>query len=322
MSSSILADLDMNLLRVFDVLMQERRVASAAKRLGLSQPAVSNALARLRKTLGDELLTRAPSGMQATQYAQELHASIAPALAAIENGLQAKTRFDPKTAQWKATIAMTDIGEIVFLPRLLERVRKAAPGLQLLTARDTPEGLPQAMSQGSVDLAIGWLPDVPEGFYQRRLFNERYVCIAREAHPLLARGAAKKAAKKSTPQSTPLSMQDFMAAQHIAIHVEGTGHAKAGQLLQQAKHKGQSRNVSLTVPHFLSVPYLVSASDLIATVPSHLANAAAEPFKLRVLDHPMNLPDFQVKLFWHRRVHQDPANQWLRGLIAEFFGSK
>jgi DNA-binding transcriptional LysR family regulator len=316
--------LDLNLLRVFDVLMQERRVATASSRLGLSQPAVSNALSRLRKALGDEILTRAPSGMEATEFAKNLHATLGPALAAIEQSLRAKAAFDPLHTQWRAQIAMTDIGEIVFLPALIAHCAAHAPGLMIETLRDSQTkaaglgaaagGMTTAMAEGRVDLAIGWLPDVTEGLYQRKLFTQRYVCIARQGHPLL-QGKKPK-----------LTLEKFLAAEHVAIRAEGTGHTRADEALQKFKHRPTNqivqRKVRLQVPHFLSVPPIVANTDLIATVPERLAQECAGPYQLQVLEHPVKMPAFELKMFWHRRVHTDPANQWLRAVVAEFFAQK
>jgi DNA-binding transcriptional LysR family regulator len=304
-----LASLDMNLLRVLDTLMQERKVAPAAVRLGLSQPAVSNALARLRHALGDELLTRSAQGMQPTAYALAVHAALGPALATIDGALRTKELFNPLTSVWSARLAMTDIGEIVFLPPLLYHLRRAAPGLTLSTVRDAPGGLNAAMAEGAVDLALGWLPDVPQGFYQRRLFTQRYVCLMRAGHPL-AKGAS----------SGKFTLAKFLSAEHVAIHAEGTGHAKANAKLQTLdKSAAAERKVAVQVPSFLSVPYLLASSDFIATVPERLALEACKPFGLTALAHPVAMPDFQVKLFWHRRVHQDAANQWLREWLGQFF---
>jgi DNA-binding transcriptional LysR family regulator len=313
--------MDLNLLRVFDVLMQERRVATASSRLGLSQPAVSNALARLRKTLGDEILTRAPGGMEPTEFAKGLHATLGPALASIESSLRAKAAFDPATTVWRAQIAMTDIGEIVFLPSLIAHCMQHAPGLTLETLRDSqtktmssatgaPGGMTTAMAEGRVDLAIGWLPDVADGLYQRKLFTQRYVCIARQGHPLL-QGKKPK-----------LTMEKFLQAEHVAVRAEGTGHTRADEALQKFQYRQQQRKVRLQVPHFLSVPPIVAKTDLIATVPERLAIECAAPYQLQVLEHPVKMPAFELKMFWHRRVHTDPANQWLRKLIAEFFAQQ
>ncbi len=300
-SQQLLDSFDLNLLRVFDVLMQERKVSAAAERLELSQPAVSNALARLRRALGDELLTRAPGGMQPTAYALGVHDALASALKAVEHSLQAKSAFDPATSEWRARIAMTDIGEIVFMPRLLAHLAQAAPGLRLSTVRNTAVNLPTDMADGRIDLAIGWLPDVPQGFFTRRLFTQRYVCLVRAGHPL-ARGK--------------LSIKKFTSAGHITVLAEGTGHGRADAMLQKL---GVARNVVLQVPHFLSVPYLVAQSDLVVTVPERLAAAAAPIFGLEVLAHPVAIPTFEVSLFWHRRVHQEPANRWLREYLAREF---
>jgi DNA-binding transcriptional LysR family regulator len=311
--SPSLDQLDWNLLRVFDVLMQERRVSSAALRLGLSQPAVSNALARVRKAMGDELLTRAPQGMEATEFAKQLHLSLQPALLSIAQSLQAKTSFDPATTAWQARIAMTDIGEIVFLPQLLTHCAEHAPGLRIETLRDSQtklsgSGITTAMSEGRVDLAIGWLPDVTEGLYQRKLFSQRYVCLAREGHPLLAGKKPK------------LTLDKFMAAEHLAVRAEGTGHSKADVLLDQL-NKEHKRKVKLRVPNFLSVPHIVSQTDLLATVPEKLAQEWGQRFDLQIHTHPVNMPAFELKMFWHRRAHTDPASQWLRALVAEFFAT-
>jgi DNA-binding transcriptional LysR family regulator len=325
-ATALLATIDMNLLRVLDVLMQERKVAPAALRLGLSQPAVSNALARLRTALGDPLLTRSPQGMQPTAYALGVHAALGPALVAIGTSLEAKTTFDPLSSTWDARLAMTDIGEIVFLPPLLQHLRQAAPGLTLSTVRDAAGGLNAAMAEGAVDLALGWLPDVPQGFYQRRLFSQRYVCLMRRDHPL-AQGK--------------FTLRKFLSAEHVAVAALGTGHAKADMRLQAlssaplsaplsaspqarsntrpkapSKARALQRKVVVQVPHFLSVPYLLATSDLIATVPQRLAQQACAHFGLVALEHPVAVPEFQVSMFWHKRVHQDAACQWLRAWLA------
>ena len=316
-NSTSLDHLDLNLLRVLDVLMQERRVATAAQRLGLSQPAVSNALGRLRKALGDELLTRAPNGMEPTEFAKNLHASLQGAFASISQSLQAKAEFDPAKSVWQARIAMTDIGEIVFLPALLTHIASAAPGLALETLRDAqakpsaPVGsITTAMAEGKVDLAMGWLPDVTEGLFQRKLFKQRYVCIARHGHPLLSGKKPK------------LTLEKFLSAEHIAIRAEGTGHTKADETLQTVEGSSARRKVRLRVPSFLSVPQIVSKTDLIATVPEKLAEQCAAAFKLQVFPHPVDMPAFELKMFWHRRVHTDPANQWLRAVIVQFFAAR
>ena len=292
---------DLNLLRVFDALMQERKVAAAAERLGLSPPAVSNALARLRRATGDELFTRTPHGMQPTPHAAASAATLADALARIEASLGPVPGFDPVASARHFRIAMTDIGEIVFLPTLMRELPQRAPRLTLATVRGTPLKLREALADGRVDLAIGWLPDLAAGFHKRHLFEQRYVCVMAASHPL-AQGR--------------LTAARFAAARHAVVRAEGTGHERVERLLGAA---GAARPAVLQLPHFVAVPHIVAASDLVATVPHKLAERVAAPFGLVVRELPFNLPRFAVDVFWHRRVHQDAGNRWLREQLARWF---
>ncbi len=293
--------LDLNLLRVFDALSSEHKVVAAAARLKLSPPAVSNALARLRRATGDQLFTRVPGGMQPTAYAQAIAPAINQALAAIDNALTARAPFAAERSARAFRVAMTDIGEIHFLPRLLQAVRRAAPAVVLSTVRDSAINLREEMARGSVDLAVGWLPDLSAGFHQRRLFTQRYVCLMAQSNPL-ARGT--------------LTKSRFLAAGHVQARAEGTGHQHVDKLLRRA---GLPRELVLSVPHFVALPFIVAASDLVAVVPEVLAERTASGLKLVCRDTPVALPSFEVNLFWHQRVHRDAANQWLRDLVVQLF---
>lgn len=293
---------DLNLLRVFDALMRERKVAAAALRLGLSAPALSNALARLRRATGDELFTRTPQGMQPTPRAQAMASTLADALARIEASLGPAPVFDPIRSARHFRLAMTDIGETVFLPTLVRELPTLAPQLTLATVRGSTAELREAMADGRVDLAVGWLPDLSAGFHARRLFEQRYVCLMAAAHPL-ARG-----------RLTPARLA---AARHAVVLAEGTGHERVERLLKAA---GVRRPTVLQLPHFAAVPHIVAASDLVATVPHKLAERVAGPFGLAVREWPLALPSFAVDVFWHRRVHQDAGNRWLREQLARWFG--
>lgn len=293
---------DLNLLRVFDALMQERKVAAAAGRLGLSAPALSNALGRLRRATGDELFTRTPQGMQPTPRAQAMAATLADALARVEASLALAPSFDPAASTRHFRLAMTDIGEIVFLPTLMRELPRMAPRLTLGTVRGSTVDLREAMADGRIDLAIGWLPDLAAGFHKRRLFDQRYVALMAAAHPL-AHGR--------------LTTARLAAARHAVVRAEGTGHERVERLLAAA---GIARPTVLQLPHFVAVPHIVAASDLVATVPHKLAERVAAPFGLVVRDLPLALPRFEVDLIWHRRVHQDGGNRWLREQLARWFG--
>jgi DNA-binding transcriptional LysR family regulator len=293
--------LDLNLLRVFDALAGERKVVAAAARLKLSAPAVSNALARLRRATGDELFTRSPGGMQPTSYAQTITPAIRQALAAIDNALTARAPFAAAHSARAFRVAMTDIGEIHFLPQLLRELPRSAPGVALVTVRDGAVNLREEMARGSVDLAVGWLPDLNAGFHQRRLFTQRYVCLMAKGNPL-ARGA--------------LTPARFLGARHVQASAEGTGHERVDKLLRRA---GLTRELVLTVPNFVALPYIVAESDLVAIVPEVLAERTHQALKLVRRDVPAVLPSFEVNLFWHERVHRDAANQWLRDLVVRLF---
>lgn len=295
---------DLNLLVVFDRLYAERGVSKAADRLGLSQPAVSNALARLRRLLGDELFLRTPRGMVPTPYAEQLAAAVADALALIDAGVNQPKIFHAATAKASMTIGMTDIGEIVFLPSLVQRLRREAPGVTLSTVRNAAVNLRDDMESGRVDLAIGLLPQLQAGFFQRRLFRQRYMCLFRRDHPL-DRGR--------------VTLAEYRAAEHLVVVSAGTGHGLVDEILRRA---GIERQVRLTVPHFVAVGAILRQTDLVATVPEKLAQQLVEPFGLACAAHPVRLPDAAINAFWHARTHHSPAHRWLRGVVFDLFAER
>lgn len=293
--------LDLNLLEVFNHLLIERRVSRVAHKLGVSQPAVSNSLGRLRKLLDDELFVRTPQGMEPTPYAEQLGQTVGQALGQIRAALQRPRHFEPAQSERTFTVGMTDIGEIYFLPRLLAHLRQAAPGVRLSTVRNTAARLKDDLAEGQLDLAIGLLPELQAGFFQQRLFTQHYVCLLRRGHPLAARR---------------LGLKEFSAAEHVVVVAAGTGHHEVDEWL---KARGVARDVRLTVPHFVAIGHILQASDLIATVPERLAQRMTEPFGLVSVKHPAALATAAIHAFWHERFHRDPANQWLRGLVFELF---
>ena len=306
-----LRDIDLNLLVVFNQLLVERRVSKVAEKLGLTQPAVSNALARLRKLLGDELFLRTPRGMQPTPFADELAEPVAYALGMIHGALNQRSSFEPATSQRSFTIGMTDIGEIYFLPKLMDELARLAPGVSVSTVRNAAVNLKDEMEAGHVDLALGLLPQLKGGFFQRRLFRQRYVCLFRKGHRLDRRNDKRNEQRK-------ISLAEFSAADHVVVVSAGTGHGKVDELLER---NGVQRRVRLTVPHFVAVGHILRATDMIATVPEAFAQQVAAAFELVSVAHPAGLPDIAINMFWHAKFHKDPANQWLRGLIFEMRAS-
>lgn len=297
-----LKDIDLNLLVVFHQLLVDRRVSKVATSLGLSQPGVSNALARLRKLTGDPLFFRTPKGMEPTPFAAQLAEPTARALQVIHAAINQRATFDPATSKRAFTVGMTDIGEIYFLPKLMKELARVAPGVSLSTVRNTAVNLQDEMEAGHVSLAIGLLPQLKAGYFQRRLFRQHYVCMFRRGHAL---------------DKKQISLNEFSAADHVVVVSAGTGHGQADELLDRRKIV---RKIVLTVPHYVAVGHILHDSDLVATVPERLAQALAEPFGLSYVRHPAKLPEIAINLFWHGRYQKDPAIAWLRALIIRLHG--
>jgi DNA-binding transcriptional LysR family regulator len=295
----------LNLLSVFQEVYRERQISRAALRLGLSQSAVSNALARLRRACGDELFVRTAAGMQPTPLAQQMAEPIGAALAQVALALSQRSRFDPATSTRRFTLAMTDVGELHFMPVLIERCRQLAPGVQIASQRAAGAGLKGELKDdleaGRVDLAIGAFEDVSEALYHRLLFRQPFVALFRSGHPL-ARGT--------------VDLARFAACEHLVVDAAQSPYDRVNALLDKA---GVAAGAKFRVPHFTAVPYIVSTSDLVVIVPQKLAESAARPFGLKWIAPPLALPTLQTNMFWHRRFHHDPGIGWLRGLIAEAF---
>ncbi|MGO4326712.1 LysR family transcriptional regulator [Cupriavidus sp. 2TAF22] len=296
-----LREIDLNLLVVFNELLQARRVSAVADSLGTSQPAISNALNRLRKLLGDELFLRTSRGMVPTPYAESLAGPISDALAAIHQTLNARTTFNPASSTRAFTLAMTDIGEIYFLPELMKTLSAVAPGVTISTVRNHTVNLREEMESGRVDLAIGFLPDLKAGFFQRRLFRQRYVCLFRRGHPLAREG---------------MSLRAFSHAEHVAIVADGTGHGVVDEVIQRA---GVARKLRLRVPHFVALGHILQTSDMVAVVPEAYANRTLQPFGLETAPSPVKIPDIVINVLWHAKNNREPGNQWLRQLIFDGF---
>lgn len=297
-----LNDIDLNLLRVFNQLMIERRVSSAAESLGVSQPAVSNALKRLRQLLGDELFLRTAQGMQPTTLAEQIAEPIAYAIDTIRSAVNQQVAFEPETAQRNFTLGLVDLGEMYFLPQLLARLCPSAPGITLTTARSNHLSLKEDMESGRVDISMGLLPQLQGSFFRQRLFRNHFVVVFRKGHALDGRKAP--------------SLADFLACEHVMVVSPGTGHGEVDRLMER---KGVERRIRATVPHFNSLGHILRETDLVATMPARMVARLCEPFGLAHARHPVDLPDYFVDMFWHARVHRDPANQWLRRTIFELF---
>lgn len=289
-----IATFDLNLLRVFAAIYGERSVSRAASAVGLSQPAMSNALFRLRQACADPLFVRTTSGMEPTPLAEEMIAPVRQALGILRDCLDRPEGFVPARSKRIFRLLMSDAGELAILPALVASLERAAPNAGVEVLRMPHESYKAALQDGVADLAIGNLPFLGAGFYQKSLFADPYCCIARRAHPSI----------KGT-----LSLSDYLAVQHVSV---ATGSADAIVERELARRR-QQRSVRLRVTHYRVATDIVSMTDLLATVPQNIVRGLRG---IQAFPLPITLPPADVRQFWHRRVHLEPANQWLRDVLA------
>ncbi|OZI26157.1 LysR family transcriptional regulator [Bordetella genomosp. 9] len=295
--------LDLNLLVVFQYLMEDRNLSAVARRLGITQPAASNALRRLRATFDDALFVRTAQGMLPTPYAQHLGGAVADALGTLAHALEAPPRFDPSSSSRRFRVAMTDVGEIHFMPALMEHCARQAPGVRVESVRLQGPELQREMDAGRVDMALGAFHGLAGGLLQRMLFRQGYATLFRQGHPTAHEGMGLKA---------------FRAERHLLV----SHAAPYGQVNQALEKAGLMLASHFSVPHFTAVPYIVSATDLLATVPRKLADSAASRFGLGILTPPIRVAALQSNLYWHARFQRDGGNQWLRALIVDSFAQR
>lgn len=294
-------ELDLNLLRILVALDRTRNVSRAAAMLGMSQPGFSSALARLRARFHDELFVRGPGGMVPTSRAQRMIQPAADVLAQVTQEILGQPAFDPATTDTEFRLAMADVAEVIYLPRLLRHFAERAPGARVRTHSLPTEALQQAMSAGEIDLAVGYFPDLDkQSFFHQQLYGHTYACIARDGHPLCKR----------------MTLEGYVACGHA---VAASPTRSSTLLDKHLRRLGIERRVVLQTPHHLTLPAIVAETDLVATVPLAVGTRFASQGGIRLLALPFEPPRFAVQQHWHRLVHQDPRQQWLRAQVAELF---
>jgi DNA-binding transcriptional LysR family regulator len=291
-------DIDLNLLRVFDAVLRDRSVTLASSHLGLTQPAVSNALARLRGLLGDALFLRTAGGMDATPFARELAEPVRQALALLDAALAHGPGFDPPSSTRTFRFYMSDLGQIEFLPPLLERLQRIAPLVRLEAVALEVEGLGDALATGALDLAMGFLPGLGPPVRRKALFRDPYVCLMRADHPVKA-----------------LTRKRFLEASHALVSYRG-GHRVIEEALERA---GLARRIALRVPHFTVLPMVLARTDLILTLPQRVARVYERLGRLKSMPLPVPIPPADVGVHWHERFDADAGNRWLRQQLIELF---
>jgi DNA-binding transcriptional LysR family regulator len=296
--------LDLNLLPAFEALMAERHVSRAGQRIGLSQPAMSNALARLRKTFDDRLFMQAGREMSPTSRALQLAPLLLEALGKVRTAIGDQRIFDPKSANLTFRIGATDYAETVLLSRSIRSLRAAAPAIRLTTLRlsglfEIPS---QRLADGSLDFAVGLFPQpiVPgTGIASQLLFDDDWVCVVRRGHLQIR--------KKMT-------LRTFLRLEHVRVSY---GIPEMPGLIGEALAGiGRSRKIGVTVPHLTTVPAIAARSDLVGVVPRLLAEESRQALRIDIYPIPLRLPRTTMALLWHERNQQNPAYAWLRNSLT------
>lgn len=292
---------NLNLLGVLDALLTERNVTRAAEKMHLSQPAMSNALAKLRQLFDDPLLVRVPGGLALTPRAEELVEPVHRILEEVDHAFQPQQTFDPATAQNSFNIAATDSLEMTLLPQLSQRLCKQAPGVKLTVVPRLSAKVPHAqLLSGEIDLVIGHFADMPETLHVRMLYQEKLVLLVRDQHPTIRR--------KPT-------LAQLVAVPHVLVYPQAD--AFLALISQQHPETISQLNMAVRLPHYGAAPLIVSQSDCSVILPSRLAERFAALLPLKIFPIPFEIPSFPINAAWHERTHHDPAQQWLRQMFVE-----
>ncbi|MFZ4834763.1 LysR family transcriptional regulator [Rouxiella sp. Mn2063] len=290
-------NIDLNLLKLFDALVKERSVTRAGQQLGLSQPAASRALGRLRNLLNDKLWVRTAQGLELTPRAAALVGPVAKLLEDARS-IVAPTQFDPAQATGRFSIAAIDHITLLLMPSLIARLTTLAPGMDLEIPPSLGDNV-ELVAQGNVDIAIGVYEQLPARFHQRALFDEGLVCVVRRGHPVIAAG---------------MTLERFAELSHILVII--TGHGESIVDMALAQH-GLSRRVAVRLPHFLAAPALVAESDMVLSIPRRLAQHLALSMPIEVLELPLETGIYTPSMIWHERRHEEPSHMWLRKQLVE-----
>lgn len=290
---------DLNLLVVFDALMREQHVGRAGERLGLTQPAVSHALGRLRHLVNDPLFVKHAKGMRPTPKAEALADKIAPALRVLQTSLKREEVFDPTEVARTIVIGASDYVDLALVPGLMAHLRDAAPGVDIRLRPTGRETVLQSLRRQEIDFAIGPLASAPEAIDVTPLFTERLVMIGRRDHPAL---------------KGELTLDGFTVLSHLLVSPRGDAFGSVDTALREL---GRSRRIAITVPHFLAAPFIVGATDLVAVVAERVALRLGDAAGVTMRELPIEVPAWTVGLGRLKAARPDPAIDWLIGLISE-----
>jgi DNA-binding transcriptional LysR family regulator len=297
-----LNSLDLNLLVAFDALVTERSVSRAAGKLGVTQPAVSHALKRLRHMFRDELLIRGPHGMQPTGRALSLHPGVQSVLADIRSIVSTGNVFDPANTARTFRLSMSDAMSVEALPAIVRRIRREAPNIDLVISTSGPQESCRRIADDEIDLAIGVFPHVPKELLSRELYRDTLICVADKKNPRLRHGR--------------MELQAYLDAPHVTVARHRDTGIQVDEILDSM---GIPRRIVVAVPHYLSIPSLIRGTDLVAHTRRRLLSVFRLSSDLVVfpVPLPMNVPELEFIQIWHKRYQRDPGHSWLRDLVLD-----
>ncbi|MES2399440.1 MAG: LysR family transcriptional regulator [Pseudomonadota bacterium] len=293
-------NIDLRLLVLFDEIYKASSLSKAADRIGLSQPGVSLALERLRKHFNDKLFVRTTNGMEPTLHAKALLPIVRQGIAALQATMAFRFQFVPEDSDRTFHISMTDVGQIVLLPSLLNQLRLLAPNVKIEVSTINKD-VPKALESGDLDLAVGFVPQLQNFFYQQVLFEEKFVCLARKAHPRI---------------KDSITLRQYERELHVVVTTSGTGHLVIDKTIDKLE---VHRKVGVHIPNFIGLSTIIGATDYICTLPFRAGEIMAHHGEVKLLKVPFEVPSYVVKQHWHERQAQDPGNRWLRQVIAEMY---
>lgn len=294
-----MTDYSLRDLRCLDVLLRECHVGRAAIRMGISQPAMSMVLARLRDIFGDTLLTRRGNRMQPTNFAEDIHDQIKFMIIEMEALIATKTEFDPARSDHRFTLILTDYIDAVLTPKLYRAFETANANISLKIVGPDPIHLGELFNEGRVDLTVSYFPNAPKNLISKKVYSDRMTCLVRRGHPAL---------------NKRLSLDDFCALDHVSV--EPAEASMYRTILDDAlADLGESRHVAISKPDFTGIPFMLLNGNLVATMPSRLALLFQRHFNLTTFDPPLLLPPLDIQMMWHERTQHSAPHVWLRDRV-------
>lgn len=291
-------DVDLHLISIFDAVMTEGSVTKAADRLALTQPAVSNAIARMRVVWNDPLFTRSGRGMKPSAKAQALWREVQEPLAAIRIAAS-PVQFDARASTRAFRLAVTDYVSGALWPSLRQHIEADGPGIRIHAVPYTSQGTDAQLRDNEIDICIGALSQMGGEIRLQRLFSENWVCAMRRDHPL---------------SNAPLTEEGFLGADHLLVSLSGSPVGVADAALDRF---GQRRRVAMTLNNFGGVPSLLLASNLISVLPAGVIRTHALRDQIYSCDVPLEIPPFDCQIAWHARNDREPGHRWMRALVIQ-----